>query len=82
MWMALAEVPTKVLTRPVVVMLATGYASHFHETDHATPVDGGARDFGEPERFEPQKVRAKRRAVGVIPRACAAHLLKLAFRIH
>jgi hypothetical protein len=56
---------TKTLTRPVVVMLATGYASHFHGLDNASSSGGAQLDFGIPERFEPQKLRARRRAVAV-----------------
>jgi hypothetical protein len=58
----LAGMPTRTLARPVVLMLSNGlmhaYFQKLPETRSEVPVDLAAHDFGEPETFVPQKVRA------------------------
>jgi hypothetical protein len=64
----LHEMPTKSLTRPVVLLLSNGFShAYFHgnmEVVGPTPVSA-ATDFGVPERFIPQRVRAVRRGIRV-----------------
>ena len=61
----LGEMPTRTLTRPVVLLLVLGqmhawFAAH---PEAAAPAPSHApADFGAPQRFVPQKLRAMRRA--------------------
>jgi hypothetical protein len=61
----LAAFPTRTLCRPVVLLLSMGYtAAHMQANpdDTAPPPAVAVTDFGRPERFVPQKVRALKRA--------------------
>ncbi len=61
---ALSGMSTRTLCRPVVLLLAHGFRQGWFEDNpeaHA-PAQPPVADFGEPERFEPQKARALRRA--------------------
>ncbi|HYH67808.1 MAG TPA: hypothetical protein VD866_24135 [Urbifossiella sp.] len=53
--------PTQTLCRPVVLLLSLGYTAA-HPDDTAPPPAVAVSDFGRPERFVPQKVRAMKRA--------------------
>jgi hypothetical protein len=60
----LTEMPTRTLARPVVLMLSFGYMQAWFEKypDAAAPAPTVKTvDFGKPERFVPQKVRAKKK---------------------
>ena len=64
----LRGMPTRSLTRPLVLMLTNGYMHAWFKrlraaqrTDSVADVGG----FGQPERFVPQKVRAKSRLVRI-----------------
>lgn len=62
---ALSASPTRTLARPVVILLFTGWMHAWFERHPVTPVAGPPVDparFGRPERFEPQKRIAVRRA--------------------
>jgi hypothetical protein len=55
---------TRTLARPVVIMLSNGYMHAYfqkHPDVAAPPPQVNPTDFGKPEVFVPQKVRAKRR---------------------
>lgn len=56
--------PTRTLARPVVLLLSFGFSRAYflRQEVSAPPPKVDATDFGTPERFEPQKVRAVRRA--------------------
>ena len=76
----LASMPTRTLTRPLVLMLTHGYMQawfdeHAHVLDQPPPAV--SPDFGEPLPFEPQRVRAVRRAkqIGVAGVVAAGALL-------
>jgi hypothetical protein len=61
---SLAGLPTRTLARPVVLMLSYGFMHAYfqHNPDiTAPPPDATPQDFGRPEEFVPQKVRAKKR---------------------
>lgn len=61
----LAAFPTRTLARPVVLLLSMGYtAAHMqaNPADAAPPPAATPTDFGRPERFVPQKVKAMKRA--------------------
>lgn len=59
----LAGMKTRTLCRPVVLLLSYGfmhgYFQHYPET--AAPAPRGSHDFGRPQDFVPQRVRAKKR---------------------
>jgi hypothetical protein len=60
----LSSMPTRTLARPVVLLLCFGPAHAFfqrHTDSGAPPPDRDVRDFGAPEVFIPQKLRALRR---------------------
>jgi hypothetical protein len=60
----LTEMPTRTLARPVVLMLSYGFMqAWFDKHPDATAPAPAVRsmDFGKPQTFVPQKVRAKRR---------------------
>jgi hypothetical protein len=57
--------PTRTLTRPVVLMLSHGWMRAYcrqHPAESAPPRAEDVSDFGVPETFVPQKVRALKRA--------------------
>jgi hypothetical protein len=59
---------SRALTRPLVLLLTNGYMRSWflrHESQRTPPPQGKARDFGSQKVFVPQKVRARRRAVGL-----------------
>lgn len=64
----LAEMPTRTLARPVVLLLSNGlmqaFLKHHPETSAPPPADT-VPDFGQPQHFVPQKSRAMRRARAV-----------------
>jgi hypothetical protein len=65
----LAAFPTRTLCRPVVLLLSMGYtAAHMtaNPADAAPPPAVTPADFGAPERFVPQKLRAVKRAKRLI----------------
>src|SRR5262249_47316793 len=61
----LASASTRALARPVAVLMTSGFMSGLVERqpDIAAPEPSGSHAFGRPERFVPQRERAKRRAV-------------------
>ncbi|MBN9520247.1 hypothetical protein J0H58_17245 [bacterium] len=66
--------PTRTLARPVVLLLSMGYtAAHMRANsgDAAPPPAVTPSDFGRPERFVPQKVRAMKRAKLVVAAGAA-----------
>jgi hypothetical protein len=61
---ALAGMKTRTLCRPVVLLLSYGFMHAYfqrHPETAAPPPAEAAHDFGTPEVFVPQKVRAKKR---------------------
>jgi hypothetical protein len=76
----LTEMPTRTLARPVVLMLSFGFMQAWFakNPEAAAPPPGVAvRDFGRPEVFVPQKIRAKRRFL-LLAAAAAAFLAGVA----
>jgi hypothetical protein len=74
---ALAEMPTRTLCRPVVLLLSYGFQRAYflrHPDESVPPPSQTPMDFGRPEAFVPQKVRAKKRLV-VLAGALAALLI-------
>ena len=71
--------PTRTMARPVAVLLTSGFMRGFLERhpDIAAPEPIGAHAFGQPERFVPQRQRAKQRAVLLAGLAVVALLLGL-----
>ncbi len=65
----LASMPTRTLARPLAILLTNGF-SHAYFTRHpdtqAPAVEERREDFGAPERFIPQQIRARRRAMVVM----------------
>lgn len=62
----LAAMPTRTLARPVVLLLTNGLLRTETQTNHAIGSprpEGEPTDFGHPQAFIPQKVRAIRRLV-------------------
>jgi hypothetical protein len=59
----LSSMPTRTLCRPVVLLLSYGYMhAYFQKNPNETaPAPPTVTDFGKPEDFVPQKVRALRR---------------------
>ncbi len=75
----LSEMPTRTLARPVVLLLSFGFMQAWfkkHPDAAAPPPAVKSPDFGRPEVFVPQKVRAKKRLVLL---AAAGGLVALAF---
>jgi PcRGLX-like N-terminal RIFT barrel domain len=73
----LNEMPTRTLTRPLVLLLSYGYAHVAFRTPgkvEPMPRVASGRDFGQPTRFAPQKVIAIRRAKMIAIGAAAAAL--------
>ncbi|VTS00259.1 hypothetical protein : Uncharacterized protein OS=bacterium UASB270 GN=U27_06401 PE=4 SV=1 [Gemmata massiliana] len=71
---------TRTLARPVVLMLSFGYMhAHFqrHPEEAAPPPKIEVHDFGRPEVFVPQKVRAKKRAKLLVVGGAAIGLLSV-----
>lgn len=65
--------PTRTWTRPVVLMLSCGHAHLFHVAQPDPPLWPGADvDFGQPQRFEPQKTVALRRAKAIVAASIGA----------
>jgi hypothetical protein len=62
----LQSMPTKTLTRPIVILLSNGlirgWAMQERQLDAPVP-DVPEPDFGAPERFVPQRIRAQQRAI-------------------
>ena len=82
----LASMPTKALARPVILLLSNGWSRAWsHERpDARKPAGLQVHEFPPPERFEPQKARAMRRAKLVAlggGGAAAAAAAYLAFRL-
>lgn len=72
----LADMPTRTLARPVIVLLGHGWNHAAFATEvPRLPAGPAGLDFGTPERFVPQKRRALRRAMII---AGAMGLLALA----
>jgi hypothetical protein len=64
----LPEMKTRTLARPVILLLSYGFMhSYFqqHPDEAAPPPAEAISDFGRAEAFVPQKVRAKRRFLGL-----------------
>jgi hypothetical protein len=76
----LAAHKTRTLARPVIILLSNGWRHAYlqrHPDDAAPPPEcPSGTDFGRPEVFVPQKVRAKRRFRAL---AAAAALCGIAF---
>ncbi len=65
----LASMPTRTLVRPVAILLTNGFSHAYfmrHPDTRAPAVEERREDFGAPERFIPQKIRAIRRAMMVM----------------
>jgi hypothetical protein len=60
----LSQAKTRTLTRPVVILMTSGYMRAYfqHHPDESAPDRPSDLDFGEPERFVPQRERIRRRA--------------------
>jgi len=80
---------TRTLARPVVLLLSYGYMHDFFQQNPdvvAAPPAVDVQDFGKPEVFVPQKVKALKRfkslalAGAVGGAACLLYLLSLLFR--
>jgi hypothetical protein len=58
----LATLPTRALTRPVCILLGSGAVCDWvlHHPEISEPPGSAVSDFGSPERFVPQKVKALR----------------------
>ena len=71
----LKAMETRTLARPMVLLLSHGYAHGYAQRQaealHAPP-PAAADDFGRPERFVPQRVRAQRRLVACAVSGAAA----------
>ena len=79
---ALAEMPTRTLCRPVVLLLSYGFQRayfrrHLEETAPASA--SPPADFGRPEAFVPQKGKAKKRLVLLIAALAALLVLGIIF---
>ncbi len=73
---------TRTFTRPVAILLSHGLMhSHFQQNPAATALalTEAVPDFGRPERFIPQKVRALRRAVALVIAFGVAAMLALVY---
>jgi hypothetical protein len=59
----LGSMPTRGFTRPVVLLLTLGFLENWLRLhpDHAAPPGPDIADFGKPEAFVPQKIKAIRR---------------------
>jgi hypothetical protein len=82
----LQRMPTRALARPVVILLSSGLIASWFESHQDSrmpaPRDDRDADFGRPEKFIPQKERAKRRLMliagsGVVISAIATLLTLL-----
>ena len=65
----LASMPTRTLARPLAILLTNGFSHAYfmrHPDTQAPAVEERREDFGAPERFIPQKIRAIRRAMVVM----------------
>lgn len=65
----LSESPNRHFTRPVVLMLRYGWSQAYFDLHRQLPSSGQdpvIEDFGLPERFVPQRKRAKRSLVGLL----------------
>jgi hypothetical protein len=71
---------TRALARPVAILLTSGFMRGLVERqpEMAAPHASGSHAFGSPERFVPQRERAKRRAVLLMGLGVVAMLLVLA----
>jgi hypothetical protein len=71
--------PTRALTRPVAVLLTSGFMHGLFERqpDRSAPAPRESHSFGTPEQFVPQRERAKRRAVLLAGLGVVAVLLML-----
>lgn len=72
--------PTRTLARPVIVLLTSGRLHDWferHRGKFAPPASLPAHDFGVPTQFEPQRVRALRRAKQLIALAAVFAVLAL-----
>jgi hypothetical protein len=77
----LRGMPTHVLTRPVVLLLTNGLMHSYFQrrTDvSAPPAAIVVDDFGSPERFVPQRLRARRHAIWIAVSGLAAGVCGLA----
>jgi hypothetical protein len=76
----LTGMPTRTLARPVVLLLSFGFMQAYFQAhpDSAAPRVEAAADFGKPEVFVPQKVRAKQRFMRLAATAAVAGLAGLA----
>lgn len=77
----LSAFPTRTLARPVVLLLSHGYSHAWfrsHPDDVAPPPKEAVTDFGKPERFVPQKVRAMKRAKRIVAVGAASFVVAVA----
>jgi hypothetical protein len=76
---ALTGMKTRTLARPVVLLLSCGFMQAYFQRHPgvAAPEAEESGDFGPPEVFVPQKVRAKRRVVLLAAATAVAGLLGL-----
>jgi len=71
----LSRLATRTLTRPVVLLLGRGFLYPYlqHHAESMAPAPNGSfTNLGAPETFVPQKLRAKRRLVGLAVVSAAA----------
>jgi hypothetical protein len=76
----LSGMKTRTLARPVILLLSHGFMHAYfrrHPDEAAPPPVGDYKDFGKPEVFVPQKVRAKKRFVLLAGAAAVAGVLAL-----
>jgi exo-rhamnogalacturonan lyase-like protein len=75
--------PTRALARPVAILLTSGFMHGFiaRQPDMSAPDPSQSDAFGKPERFVPQRERAKRRAVLLAVMAAAVVLTALVLLI-
>jgi hypothetical protein len=85
----LSQMPTRTLARPVVLLLSNGLMHAYFEknpSESAPPPAQDMHDFGRPEVFVPQRVRALKRfkaivlAGAVVGATAVAYALSLLFR--
>ena len=75
--------PTRTLARPVIILLSSGFMHSWRQLNSGAAAAPPARavDYGKPQVFEPQRVRAERRAKSLGATVAASLLAILAWLI-
>lgn len=75
---------TRTLARPVVLLLSNGLTHAYFQLnpDSTAPPVPGPHDFGRPEVFVPQKVRAKRRLLALAAVLAVAGILSTVYLVY